>query len=51
MSDDLVAAKKNFTGHIAVSGLIGVCMDPTLTITQVRPGRLRVRDYIAGVKL
>lgn len=51
MSDDLVAVKKNFTGHIAVSGLIGVCMDPTLTITQVRPGRLRVRDYIAGVKL
>lgn len=51
MDDDLVAAKVNFTGHVTVSGLIGACMDPTLTITQVRPGRLRVRDYIAGVKL
>lgn len=51
MGDDLDQAKKNYTGHKAVAGLIGACMDPTLTITQVRPGRLRVRDYIAGVKL
>lgn len=51
MSDDLSAPKKNFTGHLPVAGLIGACMDPTLTITQVRPGRLRVRDFIVGVKL
>ncbi|MQB09669.1 hypothetical protein DXT96_07350 [Agrobacterium sp. ICMP 6402] len=50
-NDNLDAQKQNFTGHRTVAGLIGVCMDPTLTITQVRPGRLRVRDYIAGVKL
>jgi len=50
-SDNLDAQKTNFTGHKFVAGLIGACMDPTLTITQVRPGRLRVRDYIAGVKL
>lgn len=51
MSDDLMAPKENYTGHKVVAGLIGACMDPTLTITQVRPGRLQVRDYIAGVKL
>lgn len=51
MSDDLTAPKENFTGHLPVAGLIGACMDPTLTITQVRPGRLRVRDFIVGVKL
>lgn len=51
MSDDLAAPKRNFTGHVPVAGLIGACMDPTITITQIRPGRLRIRDYIAGVKL
>lgn len=50
-TDDLDAPKKNFTGHKNVAGLIGACMDPTVTITQVRPGRLNVRDYIPGVKL
>lgn len=51
MSDDLVADKENFTGHLTVCGLKGVTMDPTITISQVRPGRLTVRDYIPGVKL
>lgn len=51
MSDDLAGPKKNFTGHLPIAGLIGACMDPTITITQVRPGRLYLRDYIAGVKL
>ncbi|KQR30133.1 hypothetical protein ASF91_15055 [Rhizobium sp. Leaf155] len=51
MNDDLSAPKKNFTGHLPIAGLIGACMDPTITITQVRPGRLYLRDYIAGVKL
>ncbi|PDT80578.1 hypothetical protein [Sinorhizobium sp. BJ1] len=50
-SADLDQPKKNFTGHKPVAGLVGACMDPTLTISQVRPGRLRVRDYIPGVKL
>lgn len=49
-SDDL-SQKVNYTGHVKVAGLIGACMDPTLTISQVRPGRLQVRDYIPGVKL
>ncbi|MCT7662326.1 hypothetical protein [Shinella kummerowiae] len=50
-SDNLDGPKKNFTGHLQVAGLIGACMDPTLVITQTRPGRLSVRDYIPGVKL
>ncbi|CDZ67632.1 Hypothetical protein NGAL_HAMBI2605_59130 [Neorhizobium galegae bv. orientalis] len=50
-SDNLAAPKKNFTGHKAIAGLVGACMDPTLVISQARPGRLRVRDYIPGVKL
>jgi hypothetical protein len=51
MSDDLSAPKRPYTGHTETVGLIGACMDPTLTITQVRPGKLNVRDFIAGVKL
>lgn len=50
-SDNLAGQKINFTGHVPVAGLIGACMDPTLTISQVRPGRLHVRDYIPGVRL
>lgn len=50
-SDDLSQPKKNYSGHWPVAGLIGACMDPTLTISQVRPGRLHVRDYVPGVKL
>ncbi|WDZ77950.1 hypothetical protein PWG15_05450 [Ensifer adhaerens] len=49
--DDLSQPKKNYSGHTTVTGLIGACMDPTLTISQVRPGQIRVRDYIPGVKL
>lgn len=51
MTDDLSQPKKNFTGHVNIAGLIGACMDPTAIISQVRPGRLEVRDYIPGVKL
>lgn len=40
-----------YTGHREVLGLIGATMDPTLVISQPRPGRIRVRDYIPGVKL
>lgn len=50
-SDDLTLPAQGFTGHVTVTGLKGACMDPTLVITQLRPGRLRVRDYIPGVKL
>ena len=51
IADNLDVTKKNFTGHVQVAGLKGVTMDPTLVITQVRPGMLNVRDYIPGVKL
>ncbi|MQB43387.1 hypothetical protein [Rhizobium sp. ICMP 5592] len=51
MSDDLTLPPQGYTGHVTVLGLIGATMDPTLVITQVRPGRLRLRDYIPGVKL
>lgn len=51
MSDDLDAQKQNYSGHVAVVGIKGAAMDPTLVITQVRPGRLTVRDFIPGVKL
>jgi len=50
-SDDLTLPRQGYTGHVELTGLIGACMDPTLVITQVRPGRLRLRDYIPGVKL
>ncbi|ATN34739.1 hypothetical protein ACO34A_13110 [Rhizobium sp. ACO-34A] len=49
--DDLEADKVNFTGHLTVCGLKGATMDPTITVSQVRPGALTVRDYIPGVKL
>ncbi|WP_377299625.1 hypothetical protein [Rhizobium sp. SGZ-381] len=49
--DDLSAPKTNYSGHFLVTGLKGATMDPTLTISQVRPGRITVRDYIPGVKL
>ncbi len=51
MSDDLTLPPQGYTGHVTVLGLIGATMDPTLVITQTRPGRLRLRDYIPGVKL
>jgi hypothetical protein len=51
MSDDLTLPPQGYTGHVVVLGLIGATMDPTLVITQTRPGRLRLRDYIPGVKL
>lgn len=50
-NDDLTLPPQGYTGHLSVLGMIGATMDPTLVITQVRPGRLRVRDYIPGVKL
>jgi hypothetical protein len=50
-SDDLTLPRQPYTGHVNLTGLIGACMDPTLVITQVRPGRLRLRDYVPGVKL
>ncbi|MFN7010039.1 MAG: hypothetical protein ACK4PN_08400 [Allorhizobium sp.] len=51
MSDDLSAPKSGYTGDVLVAGLNGVSNAPTITITQVRPGRLRLRDYVPGVKL
>lgn len=51
ISDDLSGPRKGFTGEVLVAGLNGVSRAPTLTITQVRPGRLRLRDYVPEVKL
>lgn len=51
ISDDLTAPKSGFTGEVLVAGLNGVSRAPTLTITQKRPGRLRLRDYVPEVKL
>ncbi len=51
VQDDPTLPPPGFTGHREVHGLIGATMDPTLVITQTRPGRIRVRDYIPGVKL
>lgn len=50
-SDDLSAPKTGFTGEVLVAGLNGVSRAPTITITQKRPGRLRLRDYVPEVKL
>lgn len=50
-SDDLSAAWQGYTGHLIVAGLNGAQTGPTLTITQTRPGRLRLRDYVPRVKL
>ncbi|MBB3385986.1 MULTISPECIES: hypothetical protein [unclassified Rhizobium] len=50
-SDDLTLPRQPYTGHVELTGLMGACMDPTVVITQVRPGRLRLRDYVPGVKL
>lgn len=50
-SDDLLAPRVGLTGHLSVIGLKGACMDPTITITQARPGWLNVRDFIPGLKL
>ena len=48
-TDDLSSGVQR-SGHIFVAGLKGVAMDATITITQKRPGRLRIRDYIPVVK-
>ncbi|MGG7535353.1 hypothetical protein [Rhizobium sp. 12,4] len=49
--EDVTLPPQGYTGHREVLGLIGATMDPTLVITQARPGRIRVRDFIPGVKL
>ncbi|MVA33659.1 hypothetical protein [Agrobacterium vitis] len=51
MTDDLTAPWSGYTGHLIIAGLNGVKTGPTLTITQTRPGRLRLRDYVPKVKL
>lgn len=39
------------TEHVTVTGLPGFMEAPTLVITQIRPGELRVRDFGIGAKL
>ena len=50
-TDDLSQAPKPFSGKKTVPGLMGAVVGPTVRITQVRPGRLTVRDYTVGAKL
>lgn len=50
-SDDLSAAPVPFTGKRPVMGLNGATEGPTVRITQLRPGQLRLRDYLVGAKL
>lgn len=47
---DLSAAPAPYTGPVEVYGLMGMADGPTVTITQTRPGRLTLRDYVPGVK-
>lgn len=50
VSDDLSEAPRPFTGTRTVPGLNGAAEGPTVVITQIRPGKLAVRDYTPGVK-
>lgn len=49
-SADLDQPAPLFSGQKELAGLIGVATGPTVTITQTRPGRLRVRDFTPGIK-
>lgn len=48
--DDMSVAPAPYTGAIEVAGLMGVADGPTVVITQTRPGRLKLRDYMPGIK-
>ena len=48
--DDVTLAPPLFNGQIEVAGLQGCVVGPSVVITQTRPGRLRIRDYMPGVK-
>lgn len=39
------------TGHVAVAGMGGMTEGPTLVVTQLKPGRLQVRDITTEAKL
>lgn len=51
MGDDAGSPVPLKTKRITVSGIPGMVEYPTLVVTQVRPGPLRVRDYAVEVKL
>jgi hypothetical protein len=48
--DDLSEAPVPYSGTLTVAGLNGAAEGPTVVISQLRPGKLRVRDYTPGVK-
>lgn len=50
-TDDLSQAPVPVTRKVTVAGLMGAVAGPTVRITQTRPGRLTVRDYLVGAKL
>jgi hypothetical protein len=39
-----------YSGPVRLHGLLGIAVGPTVTITQARPGMLRVQDFTPGVK-
>ncbi|AZN71860.1 hypothetical protein D5400_11740 [Georhizobium profundi] len=47
-TDAPMPAKSRYVEPIGIPGMV---MDPTVVISQTRPGMLRVRDYVPGVKL
>ncbi|MCA1241871.1 hypothetical protein LC092_05440 [Stappia stellulata] len=50
-TDPVGAPMPRKTQAVRVVGMPGMTVGPTLTITQTRPGRLRVRDYTPEAKL
>lgn len=51
IDDPFDAPMPGKTGRFTVDGLDGVVDDPTLVITQLRPGRCRLRDVTVEAKL
>jgi len=49
-SNDLDAAPPQFDGTKEVCGIQGMANGPTIVITQLKPGHLRLKSYVPGVK-
>lgn len=48
---DVPELDTGFTGQVTIQGLRGFCDRPTVTISQLRPGRLTVRSVVIGIDL
>jgi hypothetical protein len=49
-ADDVTAAPPQFNGTKEVCGIQGMANGPTIVITQLKPGHLRLKSYVPGVK-